>query len=66
MSKIRLAVGTKEGQKQLVEAVVDTGYTGFLSLPSVTINELGLVWKGIDRATLGDGSEATFEVYKAT
>lgn len=65
-AKIRLAIGRTDNQKQLIEAVIDTGYTGFLSLPSETIGDLGLLWKGVDRATLGDGSETVFEVYEAT
>jgi predicted aspartyl protease len=39
--------------------------TGFLSLPSEIIVALNLPWTGIDRGTLGDGSEVTFEVYAA-
>ena len=48
---------------QLVEAVIDTGFSGFLTLPSDTISTLGLSWQGRDIATLGDGTSCTFEVY---
>jgi predicted aspartyl protease len=37
-----------------------------LSLPRKIIDTLNLPWTGIDRGTLGDGSEVTFEVYAAT
>jgi predicted aspartyl protease len=37
-----------------------------LSLPSDAIDELGLSWSYSDQATLGDGSETLFDVYKAT
>jgi len=30
---IRVVVGQANGPKQMVEAVIDTGFTGFLSLP---------------------------------
>jgi clan AA aspartic protease len=60
---IRFAIGNKNGQLQTIEAVIDTGYTGFLSVPSEIIVILNLPWTGIDRVTLGDGSETTFEVY---
>ncbi len=48
---------------QLVDAVIDTGFSGFLTLPSDTISTLGLSWQGRDIATLGDGTSCTFEVY---
>jgi clan AA aspartic protease len=62
---ISLVVVNESRQTKLITAVIDTGYTGFLSLPSEVIAELDLSWTGIDRATLGDGSEVTFEVYAA-
>ena len=62
---ISLVVVNESRQTKLITAVIDTGYTGFLSLPSEIIAELGLSWTGIDRGTLGDGSEVTFEVYAA-
>lgn len=48
---------------QLVEAVIDTGFSGFLILPSTVISTLELRWEGRDFATLGDGTSCTFEVY---
>jgi clan AA aspartic protease len=62
---ISLVIVNESRQTQLITAVIDTGYTGFLSLPSEIITELNLSWTGIDRGTLGDGSEVTFEVYAA-
>lgn len=49
-----------------VNAVIDTGFTGFLSIPSSMIAELELPWSYRDRATLGDGSETLFDVHDAT
>ena len=48
-----------------IDAVIDTGFTGFLSLPEALISELELPWKYRDRATLGDGSETVFDIYSA-
>jgi clan AA aspartic protease len=62
---ISLVIVNENRQTKLITAVIDTGYTGFLSLPSEIITELNLSWTGIDRGTLGDGSEVTFEVYAA-
>jgi clan AA aspartic protease len=50
---------------QLIDAVIDTGFSGFLTLPSNTIESLDLIWKGRDIATLGDGTSCIFEVYIA-
>lgn len=63
---ISLVVGNSNRKNQLINAVIDTGYTGFLSLPHEIIVALDLPWTGVDRGTLGDGSEVTFEVYAAT
>jgi clan AA aspartic protease len=50
---------------QLVDTVIDTGFSGFLTLPIDIISALGLSWEGRDIATLGDGTSCTFEVYLA-
>lgn len=50
-----------EDKLKSVDAVIDTGFNGFLSLPIAIVMELGLVWSYRDRATLGDGSETLFE-----
>ena len=48
---------------QMIDAVIDTGFSGFLTLPSDAISTLELSWEGRDVATLGDGTSCTFEVY---
>ncbi len=48
-----------------IDAVIDTGFTGFLSLPSAIIAELDLPWSYRERVTLGDGSETLFDMYDA-
>jgi clan AA aspartic protease len=53
------------GKIESVDAVIDTGFNGFLSLPIATIVELSLPWNYRDRATLGDGSETLFDIYDA-
>jgi clan AA aspartic protease len=58
-----LAIAVKNNEiTQMVDAVIDTGFSGFLTLPSDTIATLGW-WEGRDTATLGDGTFCTFEVY---
>ncbi len=62
---IKVAVGCLGSPKIAVDAVIDTGFTSFLSLPLSIITELDLTWHYRDIGTLGDGSEVVFELYKA-
>lgn len=48
-----------------IEAIIDTGYDGFLTLPRSIIDELSLPFLGPARTTLGDGNEARLDVYLA-
>ncbi len=61
---VKVAVGRIGSPKRIVDAVIDTGFTGFLSLPLSMIRELDLPWHYRDIGTLGDGSEVVFEIYK--
>jgi clan AA aspartic protease len=54
------------GQEQEIQAVIDTGFDGFLALPPALIAILGLSWRGRGRALLADGSETLFDIYEAT
>lgn len=63
---IRLVVSGPRGQEQEIEAVVDTGFTGFLTLPPSLITTLGLPFRRRGRAVLADGSESLFDIYEAT
>jgi clan AA aspartic protease len=54
------------GQALEIEAIIDTGFDGWLSLPSSVIVSLGLVWRQRGRALLADGRESVFDIYEAT
>lgn len=60
-----IVVGRDNKPTQLVEALIDTGFTGFLSLPLSMIEALDLPWIFSDSVTLGDGSEVVFQMYRA-
>nr|WP_318657966.1 clan AA aspartic protease [Pseudanabaena sp. ABRG5-3] len=60
-----LVVDNANGQQQIIEAVIDTGFNGFLTLPLDIITQLDLSWNGSDTVTLGDGSETLFDIYSA-
>ncbi|NJM48993.1 MAG: clan AA aspartic protease [Alkalinema sp. RU_4_3] len=53
-------------KKQGIRAVIDTGFTGSLTLPQSVIEDLELAWVTQQEAFLGDGSRKTFDVYRAT
>ena len=53
------------GQVVPVEAAIDTGYNGFLTLPMSLIRDLDLPFKGTARATLGDGNEVRMDLFLA-
>ena len=63
---IRLIVHDTNGQERAINAIIDTGFTGFLTLPTTLITTLGLTWRGRVPAVLGDGSLQQFDVYAAT
>jgi clan AA aspartic protease len=60
---IRLIVRGADGHKRRITAVIDTGFDGWLSLPSAVIADLELVWDRQTYATLADGSEVLFDMY---
>ncbi|MEB3294164.1 MAG: clan AA aspartic protease [Synechococcales bacterium] len=63
---IQLAVSGENNKRQGVKAVIDTGYTGFLTLPSAIITTLELTWFMQEEGFLGDGSICMFNVYEAS
>lgn len=62
---LTVVVGNSNQQLQAIKTVIDTGFTGFLSLPSTIIAALNLPWSASDIVTLGDGSETLFDLYTA-
>ena len=62
---IPLSICGSDGKVYTQDAIVDTGFNGWLSLSPDLIAELTLKWKRRGRAILGDGSECVFDVYEA-
>lgn len=63
---VTLSLHGPEGQTREVEAVVDTGYNGLLTLPFSVVTELGLPHRGYGEASLANGSLAEFDIYGVT
>lgn len=62
---IPLSIRRSDGKVFTQDAIIDTGFNGWLSLPPHLIAKLNLRWKRRGRAILGDGSECIFNVYEA-
>jgi clan AA aspartic protease len=62
---IRLVAMGPSGQQE-IEASIDTGFTGFLTLPPGLVQTLGLSWLCRQPGVLADGSVEFFDVYIAT
>ncbi len=65
-ASIRLVVRGPDGSDLEVELVIDTGFNGWINLPSRLIFELDLPWRRRGCAELADGSETIFDIYEAT
>ena len=63
---IQFAVLGRNNQRKAIKAVIDTVYTGFLTLPSTIITKLGLTWYMQEEGILGNGSLCIFNVFEAT
>ena len=63
---ISLSLQGPAGQEREIEAVVDTGFNGFLTLPPSLVAELGLPFRIRGAAMLANGSEETFGIYGVT
>lgn len=62
---LSLSICGSDGKVYTQDAIVDTGFNGWLSLSPDLIDQLNLKWKRRGRAILGDGSECVFNIYEA-
>ena len=60
---IPLTVRGYQGAQETVQAIVDTGFDGWLSLPPEMIRNLKLPWMRRGSAQLADGSETVYDSY---
>lgn len=62
---IQITIAGPTGQHRTLYAAIDTGFTGWLTLPINIIDELELNWNDEYTATLADGNKITFDTYHA-
>ena len=63
---IQLVVFGDNQKRQSIKAVIDTGFTGLLTLPPAIVSSLDLTWYTSQEGILGDGSLQLFNVYEAS
>ena len=63
---ILLTICGTQGQTRQIEAIIDTGYSAYLTMPTEVIAALDLISIGDQQLTLADGSEVDSALYPAT
>jgi clan AA aspartic protease len=63
---IRLPVRDTTGREHEIEAILDTGFNGYLTLPPAIVNTLGLPWRTRSLVMLANGAEELCDIYAAT
>lgn len=61
---IQLRVRGPAGREDDIEAAIDTGFNGFLTLPPMLVQSLGLVRIGRGRAVMASGRRELFSIYE--
>jgi clan AA aspartic protease len=63
---VRLQIRGPAGQEQEIDAVIDTGFNGFLTLSLALVRQLSLPHLGQSRALLANGQEELLDLYEVT
>lgn len=63
---VQFVVIGKNQQRKSIKAIIDTGYSGSLILPSEMIEELDLICYATQEGGLGNGSVHQFNVHEAS
>ncbi|MBI3911793.1 MAG: clan AA aspartic protease [Armatimonadetes bacterium] len=63
---IRLLVRGPAGREEQVDAVIDTGFNRYLTLPASVVTGLGLPPVGLSQARLADGTVRSIASFEAT
>ena len=63
---IPLTIRSGLGQEEVIDVILDTGFTGTLTLPPSTIARLGLRWRSQVWSVLANGTTELSDVYACT
>ncbi len=63
---LALSLSGPSGRAWEIEAVVDTGFSEFLTMPAELARGLGLAFGGVTSMILADGKQRDFEYFNAT
>lgn len=63
---VQISVHAPNGQIHQLDAIIDTGFNGWLSLPPDFVIMTKLPWLKVGRAILADGSMHLFDVFEAS
>lgn len=63
---LQIGLQSGAGQEQPIEFILDTGFSGSLTLTAAVITALGLSFRSRGSAVIADGSEIEFDIFAAT
>lgn len=62
---VAMRVLDSHDREHTIQALIDTGYSGQLTMPAAMIRRLALPFRSVDRGLLADGSEVLYSVHEA-
>lgn len=62
---IPVTIQNNTGRTQTLDAIIDTGFSGYISLPLVTITALQLTYAQSRIFSLGNNARVNFDLYEA-
>lgn len=62
---VHIDILDREGRTQPLEVALDTGFTGYLTLPASSITQFGLTYEGVRTFALANGEFQSFDSYEA-
>ena len=62
---VSLDVRGPGGRSRMIDAVIDTGFNHYLTLPLSQVRELGLPYRDRGQAVMANGALETFDIYGA-